>query len=140
MMLDKSYHDEKSFFQSIKESFYKNFIQENRWELLLEGLRETLVITVATVVLVTLAGLILFMLFRKNRRANGILEWLYTTLESMPVLVILMVFYYVVFGSSDLSGTLVSFLVFAFMFTLAVYDMLWRGTQAVPYGQTEALI
>lgn len=56
----------------------------------------------------------------------------------MPVLVILMVFYYVIFGKSDISGVWVSVIVFGMMFTLNTYQTVKLGVNAVPVGQMEA--
>ncbi len=139
MVRSPSPHKNKvGFIQSVKSSFYKNFIQEDRWKLIGSGLWITMVITVLSVLIGTILGALLYLAFRKNRVINRIILLVQSSLEALPVLVILMVFYYVIFGKSSISGTAVSVIVFSMMFTLSVYDMLKRGIDAVPRGQTEA--
>lgn len=138
MVMDYSKVEEKSLLQSIKESFYKNFIKENRWLVLVKGLGVTLLITFLSIFLGTIFGLVLFVFGRKREKLNRALSFAHETLESLPVLVILMVFYYVIFGKSDISGVWVSVIVFGMMFTLNTYQTVKLGVNAVPVGQMEA--
>jgi hypothetical protein len=55
--------------------------------------------------------------------------------HGMPTVVLLMVLYYVVFGSIDLSGLFVAILGFAFVFAVATFGMLDSGVRAVDAGQ-----
>lgn len=138
MVLDYSKVHSEPILQALKDSFYKNFVKENRWLLLLQGLGVTLLITLLSVLFGTIFGLCLFLFGRKNKTLDSVLFFAHETLESLPVLVILMVFYYVIFGKSDISGVWVSVIVFGMMFTLATYHAIKLGVSAVPAGQMEA--
>lgn len=128
----------KSFVVQFQESFHKNFIQNARWKKLLKGLGLTLVITVSSVALGSLLGLLLYLLCRKRKTGDRVIGFAYDTFESLPVLVVLMIAYYVIFGNSSIGGTMVSIIVFGIMFTLTTYHMLKLSVQSVPVGQTEA--
>lgn len=129
-----------TFAESMKQSFYKNFIKEDRWLLVVQGLGVTLLITVLSVLLGSVFGFGLFFVGRKNRILDKFVCTVYETLESLPVLVVLMVAYYVVFGNSDVGGVCVSVIVFGLMFLLSTYCMLKHGVDSVPAGQMEAAL
>ena len=127
------------FLESLKESFDKTFIRENRWKLFLEGIVTTLLITVISILLGTLIGFVVFLLCRRgNRVANAITRVCIWLIEGMPVVVLLMIFYYVVFSETKLSGAAVSVIAFTLIFAAAVFKMLKAGVAAVSPGQLEA--
>ena len=127
------------FLSSIKESFNKTFIREQRWRLFVEGISRTLLITVSAIVLGTILGFMIYLLCRKgNPVANfftGIFVWL---IKGMPMVVLLMILYYILFGKSSISGTAVSIIGFTLVFGVSVFGMIKSGVAAVSIGQTEA--
>ncbi len=129
----------KSGSNGIKDSFEKTFIRESRWKLFLEGIRNTLLITVLSILFGTALGFVLFMLFRKGNSAaewiSGKCMWL---VQGMPGVVLLMILYYIVFGSVDISGIVVSVIGFTLTFGSAVFGLLKIGVGAVDAGQYEA--
>ena len=127
------------FFNSVKESFEKTFIVEDRWQLFAEGIGTTLLITILSILLGTLLGFAVFMVCRKgNRAANTITRFCIWLIEGMPVVVMLMIFYYIVFGGTNLSGVAVSVIAFTLIFAAAVFNMIKAGVAAVGTGQMEA--
>jgi polar amino acid transport system substrate-binding protein len=58
--------------------------------------------------------------------------------DGMPGVVLLMIFYYVIFGGVSISGAWVSVIAFTLVFGSAVYSMLETGVGAIDKGQTEA--
>ena len=121
---------------SVAESFNNNLIAENRYRMILDGLQVTLIITFCSTVLGTiLGGLVCWM--RMNRRA-----WLremanvYTELmHGTPVLVLLMLMYYVVMAPMDATGIVVAIVTFAICTSASVSEMLRTSIQGVDRGQ-----
>ena len=129
----------KSFFASLKDSFEKTFIRENRWKLFLAGMGTTLLITVMSILAGTLLGFVVFMACRNgNRIANKITRFSVWLIQGMPVVVLLMILYYIVFSNVGIPGAAVSVVAFTLIFASAVYSMLVTGVSAVDIGQTEA--
>ena len=127
------------FLTRLKESFTRTFIKEGRWRLFLIGLRTTLVITLHSIFFGTLLGLALFMGCRLGMRTvTQITRFCVWLVRGMPVVVLLMILYYVIFGKTDLSGTFVAILGFTLIFGSAVYEILTSETAAIDIGQTEA--
>lgn len=128
-----------AFWSSVKESFEKTFIRGSRWKLFVRGIGTTLLITVMAILLGTLLGFAVFMACRNgNRIANAVTRFCVWLVQGMPVVVLLMILYYLIFGRLEISGTLVAIIAFTLIFGASVYSMLKTGVSAVDIGQTEA--
>ncbi len=133
--------DESSltFFEKLHESFYKTFIRESRWKLFLQGAGVTILITLTSILAGTLLGFVVFMICRKgSRAANSITDFFLWLIHGMPTVLLLMIFYYIIFGASSLSGMWVSIVGFSLMFACSMIDMLRVGCNAIGRGQLEA--
>ena len=128
-----------NFFVSVGESFEKTFLRENRWKLFLKGIGTTMLITVLSVLFGTILGFAVFMLCRNgNPAANFITRFFVWLVQGMPVVVLLMILYYIIFGRVNISGAAVSVVGFTLVFGSAVYGMLRAGVGAIDKGQLEA--
>ncbi len=129
----------EGFWAGIADSFNKTFLRENRWELFANGILTTLIITVLSILLGTLLGFAVFMLCRKgNRAALGATRFSMWLVQGMPMVVLLMILYYVIFGSVSISGMTVAVIGFTLTFGASVYSLLKIGVGAVDNGQYEA--
>ncbi len=127
------------FFAPVRDSFEKTFIRENRWELFLQGIGTTLLITILAIIFGTILGFIVFMLCRNgNPVANTTTRFLVWLVEGMPVVVLLMILYYIIFGKVSISGRLVSVIGFTILFGAQIYNMVKGGVDTVDKGQLEA--
>ena len=127
------------FLDSIRESFIKTFIRENRYKLFISGILTTLKITLLSMLFGTLLGFALFMLCRNgNPFANGVTLFCTWLVQGMPTVVLLMILYYVIFGSVAISGVVVAVIGFTLTFGSAVFGLLKMGVGAVDIGQYEA--
>ena len=131
--------DKAGFTDSLIESFNKTFIREDRWKLFAQGMLTTLLLNILSIFFGTVIGFAVFMICRRgNRAANAITGACIWLIEGMPVVVLLMIFYYVVFSSARLSGVAVSVITFTLIFAASVFNMLKAGVAAVDKGQMEA--
>lgn len=127
------------FLKSIRTSFEKTFIRENRWKLILMGIRNTLLITVLSVIFGTVLGFLLFMICRNgNPVTNGITNVCLWLVQGMPMVVLLMILFYVIFGSVIIDGIAVAIIGFTLTFGASVFGLLKMGVGAVDRGQFEA--
>ena len=131
---------DEGFFRGLAASFEKTFIRENRWLLFLRGIGNTLLIAVSAILLGTALGFCVYMLCRRGGRiANRVTRAAVWLVQAMPVLVFLMVLYYLIFvGKASVSGTAVAVIGFTIVFGASVYGMLCTGVETVDRGQTEA--
>ena len=128
-----------SFLSSVQSSFEKTFLRDNRWKLFVKGIGTTLLITVLSILFGTALGFGVFMLCRNgNPAANAVTRFCVWLVQGMPVVVLLMILYYIIFGKMAVSGTVVSVVGFTLVFGSAVYSMVTAGVATVDRGQTEA--
>lgn len=128
-----------TFWQSVAHSFEINFLQENRYMLILDGLKTTLTITLFAVLLGTvLGGLICWMRMSRKRWVQEIAKVYIDIMRGTPVLVMLMIMYYVVLAPVEASGVLVAIITFAMNTAAYICEMLRTNIQGIDRGQTEA--
>ena len=128
-----------SFLAGVLESFEKTFLRENRWQLFLQGVGTTMLITVLSILFGTALGFAVYMACRSgNPVANAITRFCVWLVQGMPVVVLLMILYYIIFAKSSINGTFVAVIGFTLVFGGAMYAMLCSGVSAVDGGQTEA--
>ena len=133
--------EKTDFFTSLKNSFVSTFIKESRWQLLLEGLGTTLCISLLSGVLGTLLGFGICMLRRgKSRVCMALTTGYIRLLQGTPIVVLLLILYYVIFTDASVSGMSVAVAAFTMNFSAYVSEMMRTGINAVPTGQMEAAL
>ena len=124
---------------SIKESFHKNVIQEQRYLLILNGLKITALISLLSAILGTiLGGIICWMRMSKSAILQIFAKVYVNIMRGMPVLVLLMLMFYVVFAKTSLPAITVSIITFALNFAAYVSEMFRTSITSIDKGQTEA--
>ena len=135
---------ELSFWDGIKASFEKTFIREERWKLIVDGIGVTVLISVCAALVGSLFGFGLYMLSRSDLKilqmlTRGFAKGYSRIIAGTPIVVILMILFYVVFGEArDMSGIVVAVIGFALTFGAFVYDHMTVSVGGVDRGQTEA--
>ena len=125
--------------QSVADGFYSNIIHENRYLLILDGLKTTVVISFFAVVFGTLLGaFICFMRMSHRKLFQAFARSYISLMRGVPVLVLLMIMYYVVFGNANVSPVLVAVLAFGMNFAAYVSEMFRAAIESIDRGQTEA--
>lgn len=128
-----------SILNRIRDSFEKTFIREDRWKLFVAGAGTTLLITLLSILFGTILGFGVFMLCRGgNPAANLVTRFCLWLVQGMPVVVLLMILYYIIFGSVSISGVAVAVIGFTLTFGAAVFGLLKMGVGAIDKGQYEA--
>ncbi|NTU58374.1 MAG: amino acid ABC transporter permease [Chlorobiaceae bacterium] len=128
-----------SFFSSIAESFHSNIIEENRYLLIVNGLKTTAIIAVLSTVLGTFLGaLICYMRMSRNPLLNLPAKAYIFIQRGTPLLVSLMLMYYVVFASVDINPVIVSIIAFGLNFAAYVAEIYRAGINSIDKGQMEA--
>ncbi len=145
----------KEFFQRFIRDFERNFIEDNMWEWLVEGLWNTLLITFFAVLMGIAIGIVVAAVrstYDKNkevlartggvgwfflRLGNGICNLYLTVFRGTPVVVQLIIMYCVIFVSSN-NDHLVAILAFGINSGAYVAEIFRGGILSVDNGQFEA--
>lgn len=124
---------------ALRNSFYKTFIKENRWKMFAEGIIRTLIITIASIIIGTVLGFLVYLVCKDGngfyKQMADFISWL---VHGTPTVVFLMILYYVIFGNSNIDGMYVSIIAFSVLFTCSMYDMIANGCTAIGKEQYEA--
>ena len=124
---------------SLIESFTNNLIVEDRYRMILDGLQVTLLITLCAAVLGTLlGGLVCWMRMSRRRWLQQVARVYIDLMRGTPVLVLLMLMYYVVMAPIDATGIVVAIVTFAMNTAAYISEMLRTTIQGIDRGQTEA--
>lgn len=123
----------------IVESVKRTLIEEDRWKQVLYGIGTTVLITVMSILAGMVLGFILCMALRKNNQiVVKLIDGFSWLIRGLPTVVLLLIMYYVVFGSVSVSGTIVSTISFSLIFAVTVCGLLTNSIRAVDKGQFEA--
>ena len=129
------------FLNSIALSFEKNFIRENRWELILEGICTTIIITVFSTIFGSILAFLICMFRRTGSRlANSISNIYVKLLQGTPMVVLLMILYYVILGKSGLPAAWVAIVGFSLNFGAYASEIMRSGIESIDAGQREAAL
>ena len=130
--------------QELKNEFIMNFIEDNRWKYIVDGLKITLIVTIFAVLIGVLLGF-LIAIVRTTHDKTGKLKILnvicrvYLTVNRGTTAVVqLMIIYFIIFGSVDISKVLVAIIAFGINSGAYVAEIFRSGIMSIDNGQFEA--
>ena len=125
-------------------SFYQNFIEDDRWKYITDGLFNTLRITFFAVLIGIFLGFLIAVVrstYDKTHKLgvlNALCKVYLTVIRGTPVLVQLLIIYFVVFGSVKIDKTLVAVIAFGINSGAYVAEIFRSGIMSIDNGQFEA--
>ncbi|MBS5063839.1 MAG: amino acid ABC transporter permease [Hungatella hathewayi] len=129
---------------NFKASFYQNFIQDDRWKYIVEGLGNTLKITFFAVLIGIILGFLIAVIrstYDKTHRLgflNALCKIYLAVIRGTPVLIQLLIIYFVVFGSMKIDKILVAVMAFGINSGAYVAEIFRSGIMSIDNGQFEA--
>lgn len=133
-----------NFFDDFKIRFINNFITDNRWKYLVNGLGTTFLVTFFAVIMGIVLGFIVAIIRStadkngKLKIANILCRVYLTVIRGTPVMIQLLIIYFVIFGSIAVDKRLVAILAFGLNSGAYVAEIVRSGIMAVDEGQFEA--
>ena len=143
------------WFNTIADTFYRCFIENGYWKWLVDGFKQSIIITVFAVLLGFLFGIILATVrcsYDKNEESlklrkgfgyyllrffNGLCKLYITVVRGVPVVVQLMIWYFVILVSQN-NSTIVAIIAFGCNSAAYVAEIFRGGIMSVDAGQFEA--
>jgi len=130
--------------EALKLRFIANFITDNRWKYILDGLKNTLIVTFLALIVGVLLGFIVAIIRStydktgKLKVLNVICNVYLTVIRGTPVVVQLLIIYFVIFGSVNISKVLVAVIAFGLNSGAYVAEIFRSGIMSIDQGQFEA--
>ena len=133
-----------AWFDTFKDKFYNDFIKDDRWRYLWEGLGVTLQITFFAIIIGIVLGFIIAVIRSthdmtgKMKVGNAICKFYLTIFRGTPVVVQLMIIYFVIFAAVDIDKTFVAVIAFGLNSAAYVAEIFRSGIMSLDRGQFEA--
>jgi His/Glu/Gln/Arg/opine family amino acid ABC transporter permease subunit len=120
-------------------AIYRNFIRDDRYMYMLNGLEITIIITLASAVLGMIIGVVMALgRTSKNKIFRALASTYVEIIRGTPTVVQLMIIYYIIFGSTAVPKLMVAIVAFGINSGGYVAEIVRAGIQAVDKGQMEA--
>ena len=129
---------------SVKEDFYLNFIKDDRYLWLLDGLKTTLIITVFAVIVGLTIGFLVAIIRSAHDKSgsfkilNAICRVYLTVIRGTPTMIQLLIMNFVIFGAVSINKIIVGGLAFGINSGAYVAEIVRSGIMSIDQGQTEA--
>ena len=139
---------------TFKERFYLNFIDDNRWKYITDGLMVTLKVAFFAALFGIIIGFVIAIIrstYDKNFKGarfsvsklfmiilNSISKIYLTVIRGTPVVVQLLIIYFVIFGSVNINKTIVAIIAFSINSGAYVAEIVRSGIMSIDNGQFEA--
>lgn len=133
----------QQWFAGFGESFYQNFVEEERWLFLLKGLGNTVIIALLAVVIGIVLGFLIAIVRSTHDREgklkflNAICKIYLTVIRGTPVMVQLLIIYYVILVYVN-NKIAVAVLAFGLNSAAYVAEIVRSGIMSIDIGQFEA--
>lgn len=131
-------------FGDLPDALSNTFLKDNRWKYLTDGLSTTLLVTFFAVILGMVLGF-LIAIVRATHDKNGKLGVLnffakvyLTVIRGTPVVVQLLILYFIIFATVNIDKTLVAILAFGLNSAAYVAEIVRSGIMSIDNGQFEA--
>ena len=128
----------------LKQRFIINFIADDRWKYIWDGLWVTLEVTFFAVIIGIVLGFMIAIVRSTHDKTgklkvlNALCQVYLTVLRGTPVVVQLLIIYFVIFGSVDINKVLVAILAFGLNSGAYVAEIFRSGIMSIDNGQFEA--
>ncbi len=136
--------EEKGLWSRIQDSFHTNFVKDGRWKYLSNGFLITIEISACAVLIGLCIGFLVAVIRSAHDQTgrykvlNFFCHLYLTVVRGTPVVVQLLIIYFVIFGSVDVSKVLVAIVAFGVNSGAYVAEIIRSGIMAVDSGQMEA--
>ena len=128
----------------IYDDFYKTVIFDERYKLILEGLKNTILIAIGAVIVGILLGSIISIVKYTNKERgkfkllSKIFDIYVNIIRGTPSVLQLMIMYYVIFKTSTIDSVIVGIVAFGINSSAYVAEILRSGFDSIDDGQVEA--
>ena len=128
----------------MSQAIYNNFIKDDRWKYITDGLKVTLEVTLFAVLIGIAIGFLVAVIRStydktgKLKIGNFLCKLYLTIIRGTPVLVQLMIIYFVIFGSVNISKVVVAVISFGINSGAYVAEIFRSGIMSIDQGQFEA--
>lgn len=129
----------QSWVSNFSDLFYRCFIKEDRYKLLLSGIGVTIKVSLLAVIIGILIGMLIAMCNLSKRKPLKLIGSIYTDIiRGTPSVTQLMIIYFVIFATVNLDKWIIAAIAFGINSGAYVSEIIRAGIMSIDKGQTEA--
>lgn len=130
---------DSNFVDNIKQNFVNTFVKEDRYKLFINGTLTTLEISILSIIFGTILGIIVGIMRVSSKKIMKFLSKMFISfMQGMPITVLLLIMYYLIFVKTPLSAIAVSIITFSIYLSAYVAEMIRGGYEAINKNQIQA--
>ena len=128
----------------ILDALQLNLIKDNRYLYIVNGFKNTMIITLFATIIGILLGLIIALIrttydnTKRLKFLNSICQVFITVIRGTPVVIQLMILFFCIFTSRNVSGIMVAIIGFGLNSSAYVAEIFRSGLMSIDHGQMEA--
>ena len=129
--------------ETIVNDFYQSIIYDDRYLYILEGIKNTILMSIFAVIIGIVFGLIIAIIrsnYDSNKKMlilNTIVKAYVSLIRGTPVLLQLMIIYYIIFASVNINVVLVGVIAFGLNSSAYVSEIIRAGINSIDKGQMD---
>ncbi len=125
-----------NFVNNLKVSFTRTLIEEDRYKLYLKGLRVTLILSFFLILFGTILGVLVCLLNKSKIKILSTLSKIFVSIiQGTPLPVLLLIFYFVIFGNMNIDAMVVGIITFSIYFSAYVSEVLRASVESINKSQ-----
>ena len=129
----------QAWFSNIEYEFYRSFIREDRYKLLISGVGVTIKVSLLAVAIGILIGMLIALCNLSKRKLPRSVGGIYTdVIRGTPSVTQLMIIYFVILAPTRLDKWIIAAIAFGINSGAYVSEIIRAGILSVDHGQTEA--
>lgn len=127
------------WWEKIADTFYRCFIRDNRYMLLVSGIGVTIKLSIFAIIIGIIIGCFIAFCNLSKKKPLNVIGGIYTdVIRGTPSVTQLMIIYFVIFASVDLPKWIIASIAFGINSGAYVSEIIRAGILSIDKGQTEA--
>jgi polar amino acid transport system substrate-binding protein len=123
---------------SLIKSVKSNLLTDDRYLMIVRGLNTTITITIFAFVLASILGIAFTAIALRNRYLCRAFKIYSSLIEALPMLILLLLVYYIIFAKSSLHPLYIASIAFGVGFSPIIAKIFIEGIERVTHSQVEA--
>lgn len=124
---------------NIINSIKRTVFEENRYLMIIKGFKNTCIISLLSIIFGTVLGVIVCVLKRLKNKFISLLSKIYINIiRGIPITLLLLMFYYVIFGKININPSVVAVITFSIYFSAYVAEIVYGCIESINKKQVES--
>jgi polar amino acid transport system substrate-binding protein len=131
--------DKKSFSSNFIKSIKRTILDDDRYVTILKGIKNTCIISFASIFFGSILGVFVCLLKRIKNKVLSVISKIYINIiQGIPITLLLLIFYYVIFGKININSMLIAIITFSIYFSAYMAEIVYGCLESINKKQLES--